>query len=312
LNFGVIGVGGVGGYFGGKLCGPLQARGNQVFFVARGGHLDEIRKNGLLLSTEDQGDTICRPTLATNDFYDIPVLDVCLICVKSYDLPAILAGVAPKISNSTLILPLLNGVDIYERVRQVVKTGVVFPACVYVGTHIERHGRVVQRGGACRILLGPDPSSSRFVPSLLFDTFDLAEIRYQWFEDVYPEIWTKFIFIAAFGLVTAAFDRTLGEVREDGTPRKYVASVMGEIQAIASSHGVRLPENIIAESLRKADGFPGETKTSFQRDVERSDKPDERDLFGGTVIRFGRALDIETPVTSELQGMLNVRKAERP
>lgn len=311
MDIGVIGVGGVGGYFGGRMCGPLLSRGDRLFFVARGGHLDAIRKNGLLLSTEDHGDIVCTPTLATDDFHDLPVLDICLLCVKSYDLPAVLAGIAPKVSQETLVLPLLNGVDIYERIRRILPTGKVFPACVYVGTHIERPGKVTQRGGACRILFGPDPSAPGFLPSALLDALEKSDIKHQWFADVYPEIWTKFIFIAAFGLVTAAFDKTTGQVMQDTSLRAYPLSVMEEIGAIARAKGIILPAHVMAETMKKAESFPYETKTSFQRDVERPGKPDERDLFGGAILDLGRELGIATPVTRELQERLEARKPRR-
>lgn len=310
MNVGIIGVGGVGGYFGGRLCQPLQDQGARVYFVARGPHLDEIRKNGLLLSTTDHGDMLCRPTLATDDLCDLPALDLCLICVKSYDLPGVLAGIAPKILDDTVVLPLLNGVDIYERIRQTVKVGKVFPACVYVGTHIEACGKVVQQGGACKILLGSDPSQPGAIPSELFRVFDQAGIKFEWFEDVYPEIWTKYLFIAAFGLVTAAFDKTLGKVMETPFLRDHVLSVMREIHAIASKQGVNLPENTISESFQKGLTFPHGTKTSFQRDAERVDKPDERDLFGGTILRLGDLLGVPTPATRELRNELGVRKPD--
>lgn len=312
MKLAVIGVGGVGGYFGGRLCRPLRNQGDEVFFVARGNHLKEIQRNGLFLSTEDHGDITCRPTLATDDFSALPVLDACLICVKAYDLPAVLAGISQKISENTLVLPLLNGVDIYERISQTLRTGKIFPACVYVGTHIERYGQVVQRGGACRILFGPDPSVPGFTPSLLLDTFGSADINHAWFDDIYPEIWTKFIFIAAFGLVTAAFDKTLGEVRESAELTDRVRSVMEEILTIAKAQAVKLPENIVLETLNKAGAFPHGTKTSFQRDFERLDRPDERDLFSGTIIRLGRLLGVQTPATDELQDLLNAKKPERP
>jgi 2-dehydropantoate 2-reductase len=312
VNVGVIGLGGVGGYFGGRLCQPLQSQGAKVYFVARGPHLEAIRKNGLLLSTSDYGDMACRPTVATDRIGDLPGLDVCLICVKSYDLPGVLAAISPKISDGTLVLPLLNGVDIYERIKQTVKTGKVLPACVYVGTHIEDYGKVVQQGGACKILLGTDPGVPDFIPSELLGILGGAGIKHEWFSDVYPEVWTKYLFIAAFGLVTAAFDRSLGQVMETPSLRDYVLSVMGEIHAIASRRGVNLPENAVSEGFHKGYAFPHETKTSFQRDVERIDKPDERDLFGGTVLRLGDLLGVPTPATRELQNKLSARKPDRP
>ena len=117
MNIGVIGIGGVGGYFGGKLTQLLKDdKDLKIFFIARTQHLNEIKKNGLILDTEE-GITTCIPTLATDDISELPQLDFCLICVKSYDLKNILIQLKPKIADNTMILPLLNGVDIYERVK---------------------------------------------------------------------------------------------------------------------------------------------------------------------------------------------------
>ena len=153
-------MGGVGGYFGGKLC-RLQSSGISISFVARGEHLRAMQESGLLLSSEDDGDLVCKPALATDDFGRLPRLDLCLICVKEFDLSSILSRLEPITCDDTIFLPLLNGVDVYSRIRAVIKKGIVLPACVYVGTHIERPGKVSQKGGACKILFGPDPKRSR-------------------------------------------------------------------------------------------------------------------------------------------------------
>ena len=213
-----------------------------------------------------------------------------------------------NISPNTLIVPLLNGIDIYERIREDLNTALVFPACVYIGTHIETYGKVTQQGGARKILLGHDSSQVGSVPHQLFNLFDTSFILYEWFDDVYPEIWTKYVFIAAFGLVTASFDKTIGQVMESNELGHYIISVMSEIVALSRGKGINLPDTIIADSYKKGLDFPHETKTSFQRDVERSDKQDERDLFGGTILRLGKQLAVETPVTQELWGILNRRK----
>lgn len=151
MNVGTIGIGGVGGYFGGKLTGLLGQDTNKdlkIYFVARNKHLEEIKKNGLLLSTVEDGETICRPTLATDNIDELPELDLCFLCVKSYDFNSVLKAVKNKIKDDTDIIPLLNGVDIYERVRKIIPNGVVYPSCAYVGTHLERYGKVTQNGGS--------------------------------------------------------------------------------------------------------------------------------------------------------------------
>src|SRR5690242_7951795 len=111
-NIAVIGVGGVGGYFGGKLC-RLQNDGSglTVAFVARGEHLRAIQKSGLQLNSESDGELIWRPSLATEDCRDLGQVDLCLICVKEFDLPGAVARLAPLVCENTILLPLLNGVD---------------------------------------------------------------------------------------------------------------------------------------------------------------------------------------------------------
>lgn len=308
VRIGVIGVGGVGGYFGGKLCRSLSAEEGEVYFVARGRHLEEIRRNGLCVSTSDEGQWHCRPAIATDRIDDLPPLDICLVCVKSYDLHAVLKGLVDRLKESTLVVPLLNGIDIYERMRNEVSVATIFPACVYVGTHIETYGKVTQNGGACKILFGKDPQYPGFVPRDLFGLFDKSSIKYAWVEDVYREIWTKYIFIAAFGLVSAAYDATLGKIMESQELSGYVRSIMGEIAALSEKKGIGLAGTIVGDTFGRGRDFPYETKTSFQRDFERMDKPDERDLFGGTIIRLGEAAGVDTPATRQLHELLNRRK----
>jgi 2-dehydropantoate 2-reductase len=312
-TIGIIGVGGVGGYFGGKLC-RLQQNGSgvSISFVARGKHLRAIEESGLLLSSESDGELVCRPALATDDFRRLPPLDLGLICVKEFDLPAALAGLARLISDETILLPLLNGVDVYSRVRSVIRKGVVLPACVYVGTHIERPGKVHQQGGACRILFGPDPQRTDFAFQELIRLFDGAGIKSEWTLDIQVEIWRKFIFICAYGLVSAACGKTMGEILEDAGLKGDVRTIMIEASALAKASGVRLPDDIIEVSLLKAQDFPPATKTSFQRDFERQDKLDERDLFGGTMIRMADRLNVAVPGTRAVFAVLARKKPAQP
>jgi 2-dehydropantoate 2-reductase len=221
--------------------------------------------------------------MATDQIGEIPPPDLCLLCVKGYDLPETTGELARITTKDTIILPLLNGVDIYERVKPTVTRGFVLPACVYVGTHIEKPGVVTQRGGDGIILCGKDPRFPDFDPEALITFFGEVGIRLTWNTDPYPAIWEKYMFIAAFGLVTARSGKTLGEVAADRRLRQSAADIMEEIKAIADAKGILLADTIVTTSLGKADNFPLETKTSFQRDVERSGR-NEGDLFGGAII----------------------------
>jgi 2-dehydropantoate 2-reductase len=172
----------------------------------------------------------------------------------------------------------------------------VLPACVFVGTHLDGPGVVEQAGGDGVIYLGSDPDHPDVVPVRLLSLLEDAGIRYRWFDDPRPAIWKKFVFISAFGLVTAASGRTLGGVLADAQLLEHVRGIMSEVVGLASREGVGLDPDVISDALAKAAEFPPDTKTSFQRDVEAG-RQDEGDLFGGTIIRLGKQLGVPTPTT---------------
>ena len=306
----VFGMGGVGGYFGTKIARHISTSGqktDEIFFIARGGHLAAIQKNGITLVSEAR--TLkARPTLATSDFSKIPAPDLILLCVKSYDLDNALAAIEPSVTENTVILPLLNGVDIVERIRDKIANGAVMPACVYVGTHIHAPGEIHQSGGDGRILFGQDPDRKDVSPAAVTDFFSEAGIACQVSETPYTPIWEKFMFIAAYGLVTAHSGKTVGQVLADTTAKAQLYGIMTEISAVSEKLGIALPKDIIETSIAKGGQFPFDTKTSYQRDVEQKGRKNEGDIFGGAVIRYGEKLGVATPVTRRLYSAINEKE----
>jgi len=295
----IFGTGGVGGYYGGKIAAAFhldKTKKREVYFIARGEHLKAIRQNGIIVKTPG-GIIRTAPTQALQDFAKIPAPDLILLCTKSYDLNAAIDTIKARITENTVVIPLLNGIDIYERIRAVLEKGFVLPSCVYLGTHIESPGVINQSGGNGIILSGKDPRFPLYTAGNVRQFFQEIGIGFEWNENSYPAIWEKFIFIAAFGLVTAFSRKTLGEVMENDKLKQMVSDLIQEIVAIAEKKDVALPADIITKTLNKAHSFPHEARTSYQRDVESGPKPDEGDLFGGAILREGAAWRIPTPVT---------------
>jgi len=306
----IYGVGGVGGYFGGKIAYQAAHETDsdkRVFFLARGEHLKAIRQNGLILNTAEHNGIMCIPFQVTDSIEAAPDPDLCLLCVKSYDLDSTVRSLVGKVKDQTIIIPLLNGIDIYERVRTILKAGIVLPACAYVGTHIEKPGTVTQKGAPGIILCGKDPAFPDFNHEPLIKLFTDANIKFNWVNDPFPPIWEKFIFIAAFGLVTAYSEKTLGGVAADTALRGLVEKIMGEIVDIARKRGITLNPGIVETSISKANNFPFETKTSYQRDIEAKGRLNEGDLFGGTIIRMGQDEKIPTPITQHIFEEIELR-----
>jgi 2-dehydropantoate 2-reductase len=306
MKLGVIGIGGVGGYFGGKLAHAFQDRPHpsvEVYFVARGHHLKVIKERGLTLKTSDQGTLICRPVLATDRLEDLPNMDVFVVAVKGYDLDEVSRKVISRVSEETVILPLLNGVDIRERIRRHLRIGIILPACVYLGSYIEEPGVVTQTGNPGRLILGPDPEMATR-PGELLRAFKEASILHEWTPNVMAALWEKFVFIAGYGLVSALFNKALGEIYEDDSLRNLAREIMEEISRVASAKRITLPQEIVDASIKKASLFNRDTQTSLQRDIHGNRGKSELDLFGGTIIEQGKQLRIPTPVTERIYAEL--------
>ncbi|MBU3947526.1 MAG: 2-dehydropantoate 2-reductase [Proteobacteria bacterium] len=271
---------------------------NAIYFIARGKHKDAILKKGLLLKKDGGKEKILvKPRFCSDKVNDLPVFDIVVVSVKGYDLESVTKELSKITDKNSIILPLLNGTDIYERMRQHLRKGYILQSCLYLGTHIESPGVIFQKGGSCQISIGKDPSYPEFYPEKLINVFRNADILIKFFEDVDIEIWTKYIFIASFALVTATYDKSISEVAADEKLGMLTKNIMQEIAFIAKALKIELPPDIIETSFSKANQFPFETKTSFQRDVEAKGSQSEWDLFGGTVIRYAERFNIRADNT---------------
>ncbi len=290
-----FGVGGVGGYFGTIITDKFNDQ-HDIYFVARGSQKSAICTNGLTLKKAG-GEQIINvfPTQCTDNIDDLPVCDIVFLSVKSYDL-ANAAKSINKISNEkTIILPLLNGVDIYDRIRKHLFTGKVLRSCVYIGTHIESPGVIFQKGGSCNLFIGNDLRFPDFYPESLLLLLQKSNIDFKWDDNIEIAIWSKYMFIAAFGLVTATYEKTFGEILDDPELSLITKSIMYEIDQIAKKINIPLSADIVETSFLKGKLFPHETKTSFQRDVESKGEKNEIDLYGGALIHYSEQYDIPIP-----------------
>lgn len=295
----VFGVGGVGGVIGAKIAQTVteENSGREIYFVARGEHLREIQANGLLVTGNKP--IICRPTRAVSDFRELPLADLIFVTVKGYDLENTIRQIASHIKDDAIVIPLLNGVDNHQRIRNHLKTGIVLPACVYVSAFIEKPGTVRHVGNLITVVFGNDPDHPDTDCQSVSDLLDEAEITYRQVENPFAAIWEKYALIAASALITAAYGRTYGEIVSQSELCGQLKMVIREIQALAAAEGVALPQNTEERVVQLIAKMPAETKTSYQRDVERGRK-NEGDQFGGTLIRLSQKHGIPVPVTGEL------------
>ncbi len=295
MKIGIIGIGGIGGFYGGKLALKYTGRSeHEVIFYARGAHMLAIRKDGLKLVTAD-GEYIVRPAQVTDNPAEMGPLDLAIFCTKSYGLEEAARAVAGNLGTESVVLPLLNGVDITDRLRAVLPRRVVLYGGVFISSAIQAPGVVKQLGGTGQLFFGPenpaDVEKYRPIETLLKEAGIKAELS----ADALLPLWTKYIFIGPMAGVTSLTGKPFGEVLGDAKDRAMVEGMMKEVEAIARKKGVKFPADIVQASIGKAAAFAPTTKTSMQLDYERGNKT-ELDIFIAYVVQSGKALGIPVPL----------------
>ena len=131
MKIAVMAAGGMGAYFGANLL----AAGRDVSFIARGAHLEEIKRTGLTLKG-DGGDHLIKPVVASDDPRDIGPVDAVLFCVKLYDVEEAASAILPVLGPDTIVISVLNGVDGPNRIGSVIGTERVLGGAAYASAVI--------------------------------------------------------------------------------------------------------------------------------------------------------------------------------
>jgi 2-dehydropantoate 2-reductase len=291
----VFGVGGVGGYFGGRLA---QA-GHNVTFIARGAHLEAIRRNGLRVESI-AGDFHVSPASATEDPSAVGEVDLVLVGVKAPQVSEAARAMGPMVGAGTVVLPLQNGVEAADQLMAALgREPVVGGLCKLIAM-IGGPGRIRHLGMPPQIVFGElDNRPSERIARLktVFDECQGLEARIA--EDIHAALWGKFIFIAAFSGVGAVTRVPAGVMRAVAQSRQLIQETMDEIRELALARGVRLADDVVARSMAAIDALPPEGTASMQRDI-MAGRPSELSAQNGAVVRLAAAAGIAVPVNDFL------------
>lgn len=299
----IIGLGGVGGYFGFKLNQTNEIdKKHHISFIARGKTYDVVKEKGLTLLSSEHPNKITKPNAAYQNIAEVKNPDLIIVCVKEYDLENVCNQLSEIITKDSIILPMMNGADIYDRVRKTIPNNIILPSCVYVASHILEKGIVEHKGKAGRLIFGKDPMNISKDVKWVVDLIKNSNIHYEFKENSLIDIWTKFIFIASFGLVTAKYNSSIGAVCNDKSQKEEATKIMKEIKFIAEKKEIHMENSIISKTFEKALTFPPKTPTSLQLDINSGKKENENELelFAGAIIKYGKECDIQTPFTHKI------------
>ena len=283
----VMGAGAVGGYFGARLA----RAGSEVAFIARGKHLEEMRKGGLKVKSL-HGDFHIR-SLFTAEPKEIGPVDLVLFCVKSYSTEEAAEKLAPLMGRETVILSLQNGVDNPDKIARIWGKSRTLAGVVYIGAQVLTPGTIRHSAGG-RIVFGELDGGVSEETKTVHQIFAAAQVPCAISTEIRKVMWGKLVWNAPFCAIACLARATAQEIVESDALKKLAIDCMEEVREAAKCSDIDLEPSVMEEALKLSQSL-GDFKPSMLQDLEAG-KPLEHEAFNGIVVKLLRQAGKEAPV----------------
>jgi 2-dehydropantoate 2-reductase len=301
-RIGILGLGGVGGYFGGLLAKEYHNSNDvEIIFIARGETQKAITENGLKIVTDDS-ETIVYPKLVSNNPLEIGALDYLICATKTYDIEESLTSLKSCIKKETIILPLYNGVDAPERIQKLFPENEVLQGCVYIISMIFSPGTIRKIGFYEKLFFGSKTASYSKLEELQ-NILQKAKIESSLVENIEETVWEKFIFISALASATSYLDQNIGDILNNSDSKVTYIELLHEIEDVAQAKGLKLPHDIVAQTIQKLEKSPKEATSSMHRDF-LAGKNTEAVSLTQFVVNEGKKYGVKTPLYEKIASVL--------
>jgi len=289
---GVLGIGGVGGYFGGRLAQKFAGSDDvEVIFITKVETAAVIKNHGLTLFTSDT-ESFIYPDLVTGNAAEVGKLDYLICSVKSYDLETSLLNLKDSISEETVILPLLNGVNAKERILKIYPFAQVLDGCVYIVAKLIAPATVQVTGAMKSLYFGSDNVSDLRL-SELAAILNAEGIESHLSKNIKQLIWEKFVFVSPLASLTSYLNLPIGPILENDDYKNILKQLVTEVADIAEANDILLP-NIVEVTMTKIAAMPYNATSSMHNDFFKKGRT-EFEALTEFVIVSGLRLGIPTP-----------------
>lgn len=298
IRIAFIGAGAVGGYFGGLMSSYYQdSKEVTIYFICKESSSRTINAKGLKMDTT-HGLYWIHPRLFSPGTNDPISFDYIFCCTKSFDLESSILSLKKCIRQHTVIIPLLNGVDSYDRIKSVVPNTEVWEACVYIVSRLVEPGHVQETGGIQLLYFGSrenDPKQLKILEQLLKD----AGVNAIYSENIRSTIWEKFLFISSIASLTSYLDKSIGEILNNHEYKMMFDSLLSELNSIAKAKNISLHDGILNSIYDKMKKLPFEATSSMHRDFMDGRKT-ELETLTGVVVRMANELHLNVPLYNKI------------
>ncbi|MEO8239779.1 MAG: 2-dehydropantoate 2-reductase [Flavobacterium sp.] len=301
-KIGILGLGGVGGYFGGLLAKAyFESDEVEIVFIARNETRRAIAESGLKIVT-DNSEIIVYPKLVSNNAEEIGELDYLICATKTYDIEESLLSLQKCIVTKTVILPLYNGVDAPERIQKIFPENEVLQGCVYIVAMIVLPGTIRKIGFFEKLFFGSQTVSNTKLEELQ-NIFQKAKIESYLVENIEETVWEKFIFISALASATSYLNQNIGEILGNPESKSVYVTLLYEIEAVAKAKGLQLSGDIVNQTITKLEKSPKEATSSMHRDL-LAGKNTEVISLTQFVVNEGLKHGVKTPLYEKIASSL--------
>lgn len=305
MKIAIVGSGGVGGYFGGRLANA----GHDVWFMARGAHLDAMRTRGLRIESPLGG--VHLPAVnVTADPVEAGPADVVLFAVKLYDTDGALPLLPPLLAPHTVVIPLQNGVDSVPTLAAAIGARQVAGGTAAVSAVIDAPG-VIRHVAFDRLTFGALDPCQRPMLEAFRDAGTGAGFAAVLSDEPWVEIWLKFVRLTVFSGMTSIVRAPIGAIRESPLLMSMMEAAWNESIAVALAAGIALPPNVRDQARGFSNAMPAHAKASMLEDLERGRRL-ELPWLSGALVRIARGAGVSVPthelIVALLQPHVNGRK----
>ena len=291
MNYLIIGTGGVGGC----IAGFLSLAGRDVTCIARGKHLEAIRRDGLHLKSDLKGEHYLPVKAYTTEDY-VGKADVIFVCVKGYSIGSIPEVIVKAAKPSTLVIPILNVYGTGPRIGSLVPQVTVLDGCIYIVGFVSGEGEISQMGSIFRLVFGarPEQGVAREHLEAIAEDLRACGIKVDVSDDINRDTFIKWSFISAMACTGAYHDVPMGEVQHEGEVRDTFVGLSRESAEIGRKIGITYPEDPITYNLKVIDKLDPHSTASMQKDIARGHESEIQGLLFD-MIELGEKLGVALP-----------------
>ena len=300
----VLGAGGVGGYFGGRLA----EGGADVTFALRPARRKQIDARGIVIHSDFFDDASVSVNTVAAEAIDGPY-DLVIVACKAYHLGDVMETIAPAVGDNTAILPLLNGIKQIDLLQDRFGADKVLGGTCYIGARVDAEtGDIVHFGDFHRIAYGEmDASLSPRVEAFaaLNDAmkFDI-DLR----DNIEQALWDKFAMLCAMSSVNTISRATVGEILATPSGHEFLTAALIECRDTAAALGHIVSPATIATYEKMFSTQGSKFASSMLRDVQ-ANKPSEGDHIIGDMVDRAQAAGLHTPIMLAARAGLAVHES---